>query len=326
MEDRIITLEKAKEQIILNFEKKYILRKLLIDKCMAGLHLTKSEVADKSPGGVYNASKCRFGNAIDLMIASGYLEQDENKILSKKKEEKQEVTVEDVKRDNLIENTIMTALQKKPYTKKELFALCRKKMLESGNVNVQIAGADTGRVLSELKRAGKIEEKNGAISLFTPKKQEAAAFDYKKAFEKLSDEELVDHSVGLLEKWLKKSGYKDVVAQNTDGPNDNGIDGVITCKDSLGYNETTILQVKHIAKKEKYIPLCEVREFLGVFAAHPVATKAIFITNAKYHKDTIKFVNSYKTKYFLLLDGNAMIRLAKGCDYKFSKEIFDKSE
>lgn len=106
--DKLITVEEAKEIIILNFNKKYILRKLLIDKCIEGLKLSKTELKDKSPRGVYNVSKCRFGNAIDLMIAGGYFSQDENKILCKLKEEKPEVAVENVKRDNKIEKILLS--------------------------------------------------------------------------------------------------------------------------------------------------------------------------------------------------------------------------
>lgn len=309
----MITPEQAKEQVILNFNKKYILRKLLIDKCIEGLHLSKKELADKSPRGILNVSKCRFGNAIDLMIAGGYFSQDENKILCKLKEEKPEITVETIKRDSKIEKIILDALAKKPLKKQEIFSLATKEIV-SKDVTLQVARCDTGRVLQELKKSGKVQEKNNLLSL-PVKKSETA--DVKKVFEVLSDEELVDHSVALLEKWFSYSGYKEVVAENTDGPNDNGIDGIINCTDSLGYRETVILQVKHIAKKEKYVPLCEVREFLGVLAAHPTALKGIFVTNAKYHKDTVKFVNSYKSKYFLLLDGKALLNLAKGCGYTF---------
>ncbi len=313
---KLITLEEAKEQIILNFNKKYILRKLLIDKCIEGLKLSKKELADKSPRGVLNVSKCRFGNAIDLMISGGYFSQDENKILCKVKEEKPEVTVENVKRDNKIEKIILDCLAKKPCKKQEIFSVVASQIVsKEQNVTLQVARADTGRVIAELKKAEKLLEKNNVLSL--PTKKQEAQIDVKKIFEGLSDEELVDHSVALLEKWFSAHGYKDVVAENTDGPNDNGIDGVINCKDSFGYHETVILQVKHIAKKEKYVPLCEVREFLGVLAAHPTALKGIFVTNAKYHKDTVKFVNSYKSKYFLLLDGKALLNLAKGCGYTF---------
>lgn len=317
--EKLITVEEAKEIIILNFNKKYVLRKLLIDKCIESLHLSKAELKDKSPRGVYNVSKCRFGNAIDLMIAGGYFSQDENKILSKLKEEKLEITVEKVKRDNKIEQILLNLLSKKNYKRQELLSVVAKEVLDADKtVTLQIVRADTGRMISELKTAGKITENKGVISIVQPKQKNLP--DVKKAFESLSDEELVDHSVALLEKWFTLKGYTEISAQNTDGPNDNGIDGVITYKDFLGYRETILLQVKHIVKKERYVPLCEVREFLGVLASHPTALKGIFITNAKFHKDTVKFVNAYKGKYFLLLDGNGLLKIAKNCGYNFVKE------
>lgn len=318
--DKIISIEEAKELIMLNFNKKYVPRKLLIDRCIDSLHLSKKELADKSPGGVFNTCKCRFGNALDLLISSEYLSQDENKVLQKIKEEKPEVVVENVKRDNRIEKTILSALSQKSYKRPQLLSevsnvLVRK---EQG-LSLQVARCDTGRIISELKKAGKIEEKNGTLSLYSPKKQETTV-DVKKLFDALSDEELVDHSVALLQKWFSFNGFKNVVAQNTDGPNDNGIDGIINYTDLFGNTDTAIMQVKHLAKKDKYVPLCEVREFVGVLAAHPTALKGVFVTNAKYHKDTVKFVNSYKSKYFVLLDGNALCKIAKTCGYNFVKE------
>lgn len=317
--EKIITLEQAKEIVVINFTKKYILRKLLIDKCIESLKLSKADLKDKSPRGVYNVCKCRLGNAIDLMIAGGYFSQDENKILCKLKEEKPEITVENVKRDNRIEKILIDLLSKKSYKRQELFHAATKQILATEkNITVQIARCDVGRLIVELKNAAKIEEKNGVLSLFSAKPQEAV-YDIKKAFDALSDEELVDHSVALLEKWFSKCGATEITAQNTDGPNDNGIDGIISFKDATGFCETVILQVKHIAKKEKYVPLCEVREFIGVLAAHPTSLKGIFVTNAKFHKDTIKFANSYKGKYFLLLNGDNILKLAKNCGYNFIK-------
>ncbi len=318
--DKLISIEEAKELIMLNFNKKYVPRKLLIDKCIESLHLSKKELSDKSPGGVFNASKCRFGNALDLLITSEYIAQDENKVLQKLKEEKPEVSVESVKRDNRIEKIVLDTLSKKACKRPQLLSEVSSFLVQKERgVTVQVARCDTGRIISELKKAGKIEEKNGTLSLFAPKKQETVN-DVKKVFDALSDEELVDRSVALLQKWFTVNGYKNVVAENTDGPNDNGIDGIVEYEDLFGVKNIVILQVKHIAKKDKYVPLCEVREFVGVLAAHPTALKGVFITNAKYHKDTVKFVNSYKSKYFVLLDGTALCKIAKSCGYNFSKE------
>ncbi len=317
--DKLISIEEAKEIIMLNFNKKYVPRKLLIDRCIESLHLSKKELSDKSPGGVFNASKCRFGNALDLLISSEYILQDENKVLQKIKEEKPEVAVESVKRDNRIEKIVLSTLAKKAYKRPKLLSEVSSVIVQKDGVTVQVARCDTGRIISELKKAGKIEEKNGTLSLFVPKKQETA-IDNKKVFDALSDEELVDRSVALLQKWFTVNGYKNVVAENTDGPNDNGIDGIVEYEDLFGVKNTVILQVKHLSKKDKYVPLCEIREFVGVLAAHPTALRGVFITNAKYHKDTVKFVNSYKSKYFVLLDGNALCKIAKSCGYNFNKE------
>ncbi len=74
----------------------------------------------------------------------------------------------------------------------------------------------------------------------------------------------------------------------TAGPGDNGIDGLLIIKDELGFEEKILLQAK-TKRKKGYIPLPEIREFLGVMAAER-ADKGILISNSSYHKESIKFV------------------------------------
>ncbi len=321
MANKIISVDKAKEIVMRNFSKTYVLRTLLIEKCINALNLSDKEKKDKSPGGIFNASKCRFGNAIDTLIAGGYFEQDENKILRKLKEFKVEEAVQSVLRDNRLENIILEQLKKKSLKRQDLLKQASKVFLEQDkSVTEQVVRSDVGRILSELKKAKKIAEKNGNVSLFSAVKPQPKNEDeiLKKAFESLSDEELVDHSVALMEKWFSTHSYTNVKAENTDGPNDNGIDGRVLAKDSFGYDEVILLQVKHLSKKDRYVPLCEVREFAGCLLSEN-AHKGIFVTNAKYHRDTVKFVKTFKSGYYVLIDGAKWLALAKACGYKIKK-------
>ena len=66
---------------------------------------------------------------------------------------------------------------------------------------------------------------------------------------------------------------------------DNGIDGIIEIVDDLQKTTKILIQAK---VRTKFVTLKEVREFYGAFKSEK-ADVGIFITNATYHKEAIKF-------------------------------------
>ncbi|HHU43397.1 MAG: restriction endonuclease [Bacillota bacterium] len=106
---------------------------------------------------------------------------------------------------------------------------------------------------------------------------------------------------------LIKKGYGDRVVNDklTAGPDDKGIDGIVYIKDEMGFDERVFIQAK-TKRKKGYIPLCEIREFLGVMIAEK-ATKGILISNSNYHKETIKFAD--KVDNLILINQKKLLEL-----------------
>lgn len=220
--------------------------------------------------------------------------------------------VEEIKRDIAIEEKIKQHLKEKPLTKKEVYAACVQDLKASLGVSDKAITSDAGRILAELVKQGVVHLEKGQYSL--PKaltKEEKNEL----RFQTLTPESLVDHTVAMLEKWYQTHSHQNVQAKNIDGPQDGGIDGVITALDDMGYAEKMIVQVKHISKANKHVPLAEVREFCGVLSSDD-ATKGLFVTNGKYTQETVKFAKKYKHKYFVLIDGVKWLSLAKDCNYE----------
>lgn len=100
-------------------------------------------------------------------------------------------------------------------------------------------------------------------------------------------------------------GNKVIKDEITAGPGDNGIDGVLVIIDELGFEEKILLQAK-TKRKKGYIPLPEIREFLGVMAADK-ADKGILISNSNYHKESVKFVS--KVNNLMLIGEKKLLEL-----------------
>ena len=307
-----ISVEQAKE-IVIRYAIKPIQRKDLVDKCVHSQDLTIDQLKDRTPGAPLHIIKCRFGNAIEQLIRSNILEiTDDNALVCKDLQ----VAVTKVKRDTIIENAILEQLENATITKKLLFEKLVK-LAKKLNVKEEVIAADAGRLLKNLVESQKIILKNDNYSLFTL--EESIDEKNRRLFTNISDEALVDNSVAMLTKWLKKCGYSGIHGENTDGPQDGGIDGRITATDKLNYHETIIIQVKNRHNSAKQAPLKEVREFCGVLSAEANATKGLFITNVKYNQETIKFAKKYKTKYLVLIDGEHWLQLANECGYELQE-------
>lgn len=100
-------------------------------------------------------------------------------------------------------------------------------------------------------------------------------------------------------------GTRVVKDEITAGPGDKGIDGIIEVRDEMGFEETIFLQAKTKLKRG-YIPLSEIREFLGVMTAER-ADKGILMSNSSYHRETIKFAS--KVNNFILIDQKRLLEL-----------------
>ncbi len=176
-----------------------------------------------------------------------------------------------------------------------------------------------GQILKELIK-NKVIIRNDGYYILPNETEKSLEERNKQAFNMLSDEELVNQTVRMLAQWYEFNKYEVVEKLNIDGPQDGGIDGIIKMKDGMGYNEKVIIQVKNIHKESRSVPVKEIREFYGVYAADNEATKGIFVSNKKFHSESEKFVKKL-SKYFILIDGNKWVQLANDCGYDISEKL-----
>ncbi|HHT83218.1 MAG: restriction endonuclease [Christensenellales bacterium] len=117
---------------------------------------------------------------------------------------------------------------------------------------------------------------------------------------------------------LIKACYGDKVIKDelTAGPGDKGIDGIIIVCDEIGFKEKILIQAK-TKRKRGFIPLSEIREFLGVMTSEN-ATKGLMISNSNYHKETEKFAS--KVKNLILIDQKKLIELMEKYQIGFVNE------
>ncbi len=312
----IITIDKAKKIIGTSLTTP-LTRKTLIKNCVDCLSLSQDILNDKTAGKPLNIIKCRLGDAIQQLIKNGSIIENQNKELEFFKSN-QEAQIE-ISRDIEIENIILSILNSKKCTKKELLEkICK---LKSSNFSISDNALKSiaGKILKNLLSNKQIELNNQLYSIKTT--EETDDEKNERLFFSLSDESLVEYSMQMLQTYFKLNDiYSVEECKNIDGPQDGGIDGIISIKDKLGYNEKFLVQVKNKINKSAYIPLCEIREFFGVFSADPEATKAIFITNAKFHKNTISFVNKIKKCQYILIDGKKWLEIAKYCNYNIPEQ------
>lgn len=314
---KIQNIEEAKKLVAENLISQ-IERKELIIKCLKHLNLSDEVLKDKKPGGELNLYKCLIGNAIAELVKSGLIVQ-EGKIIKLNEFEKSDgKIVESVKREIDLEKIIFDILENGKIEKKKLLA----KIVQLYNKNhieekASVLKADAGRLLSSAVKNNKIVKDENCYTLFHEPINESKIDKNKRLFYDLSEEDLVDKTVLMLEQWYSKvGGYGELVSENIDGPDDGGIDGTIKGKDRMGSPENIIIQVKKINSRRKHLPLCEIREFYGVFASEKEATKAVFVTNSKYHKTAKAFLS--KTKYLILIDGERWLQLAEECGFELS--------
>lgn len=320
----IRSIEEAKS-IVVECIKTPVERKALIAKCVKNLNLPDEILKDKRPGGDLNKFKCLFGLAVTELINSGVLAQEDN-ILRFKNEDRSDVKkVEEVKRDIKIETILFDILKKGEIDRNNLLdATVRIYNETQEREKESTIRADAGRLLSFAVKNSRVVKNAGVYSLYKEPTSESAEAKNKRLFAELEDEELVNQTILMLEQWYEKvGGYSDLESANIDGPEDGGIDGIIKGKDKMGIAEKIIIQVKKINKNGKHVPLSEIREFYGVFATENDATKALFVTNSKYHKETKNFAG--KTKYFILIDGDRWLELAKQCGFELQDRQEDQS-
>ncbi len=132
----------------------------------------------------------------------------------------------------------------------------------------------------------------------------------------------------FLKYYLEIFGLDEVVV--TQRSRDGGIDLKAIRKGLGGFSETDSISYYVQAKKNKPNKSISVRNIRELKGTIPFGHKGIFITTAKFSRDSIKESNNDLSKPIILIDGKALIdsciEKEIGFSYKpiFSKSIMDK--
>lgn len=313
----MIISETKAQKIILEAIKKCdmpIARKDFIRNCVISLSIPLEEY--ETPGGALNKVKCVLGKVLQQYIRTGIITESETGIL----QYSAVVEAKVAKRDIEIENILRLITAKNVYERDKLLDAAYAEYIKKHpkkNVSKDEKNAirgDIGRVLNSLASDGVIPRKNDKFGFESVSNRELM----KQAIAAISDEEFVTKTVEMLTAYLKKQGLTKVVSKITDGPDDDGVDGVITLPDKFLDNDEIIIQVKHRKNHNKNEPLKEIRGFAGVLAVQTKIYKGIYVTSAKYHPNVDDFLQSYSIKRLLLIDGEKWLDMAESCGYSLT--------
>ena len=293
---------------------KSIARKDFIRKCVISLKVPLEEY--ETPGGELNKVKCVLGKLLQQYIRTGIITESDTGIL----QYSAAVEAKAANRDIEIENILRSITTENVYERDKLldaaYAEYRKKHPKK-NVSLNEKNAirgDIGRVLNSLASDGVIPRENDKFGFRPVSRRETM----KQAISAISDEEFVTRTMEMLTAYFKKQGLAKVISKITDGPDDDGIDGVITLPDKFLGNDEIIIQVKHRKNHNKNEPLKEIRGFAGVLAVQTKVYKGIYITSAKYHPNVADFLQNYSIKRLLLIDGEKWLDMAESCGYSLT--------
>lgn len=330
---QLVTLDEAKK-IIIEVLTEPLHRKTLVErgvkKYFTDKGLPLDLLKDPHPKHLYNKTKCRFGNAVSVLINAKTLTQDDKNIVRYSENVSDKNVKQVIQRDERINSVILSLFEgRRSYSRSELLGAVSDtlkadvefvKATKIGKKKfVTVIKADAGRLLNALVEDGEILLKNNVYSLPVA---ETLQERNERLFKAINDHGvLLNQTLAMLKMWYEANGYVVEYAKNIDASNDGGIDGVIKCKDGMDYQHKIIMQVKCFAKADKNAREKDIREFCGVTSADNDATKGLFVVNGKYDQNTKNFVKNYKTKYFKLIDEKMWLKLANECGYDLGYDL-----
>ena len=113
-----ITIADAKELVLQSLSKP-LARRQLITKCVESLDFPSEVLKNKSPDSAVNYARGVLGQAIEQLKRNGYLQQDDNGIVSLASSKQPAQVVDEVKRDTKIEKILLNLLSVRALTKKQ---------------------------------------------------------------------------------------------------------------------------------------------------------------------------------------------------------------
>lgn len=305
-------------------------RKEIIEGVVTAFGFSDKEKQSKACNSKCNNIRSYAGTMLTNMCSNGDIKSNNGKFTLTK--EKAIVVQEDQCR-----NAILNLLQKKIYTKKELYVALQKHFKTE---NTKTPDDDhalkslAGQILSSLINTKRILLEDGKYSLAvkvekqTCPKRPMAEENFQKAFlERLCNcggaffERFV---ASLLEKYFILTGRDVLNCEVVGGINDGGIDVVIDTAEELGFTEQIMVQAK--CRKNIQVAEKEVREFYGALNAKG-GSRGIVITTSTFHPSAEKLLLSIKN--CVGIDGDKTFTLVKQTAYGIRKNkegyLFDET-
>ena len=311
-----ISEAKAQNAILETIKKcnKSIARKDFIRDCVKSLKVPLTPY--ETPGGELNKVKCLLGKLLQQYIRTGIITESDTGLLQYSAEVEPKAANRKVEIENILCDLTAEAAYERDNLLDVAYAEYTKKHPKNkiSNDEKNAIRGDIGNVLNNLAADGVIPSDNGKFGFKPVNRRETL----KQEIAAISDEEFVTKTMEMLTVYFKKSGLAKVMSKITDGPDDDGVDGVITVPDKFLDNDEIIVQVKHRKNPEKNEPLKEIRGFAGVLAVQTNVYKGIYVTSAKYHPNVGNFLKNYTIKRLLLIDGEKWVDMAESCGYSIS--------
>lgn len=296
-----IAVEKAVLSCLSNGEK--LERKPLISKSIEQHGYPPEALKDRSCESLSTELKSLTGVVLNEMLSKNTLLSQENLYFAPQ--------------PSKVAPTQNTAKAQKPATKankhKKPIAKAEVKATPQPTQKVYI-DSPLGRILADANKRflGYASKK-----IIEPKddKQRAVKQSYINSLKRLVTHAISEAGGEFFEELSMKlllSCYGDSVIKNelTAGPEDNGIDGIITIKDAFGFEEKIYFQAKTKISQRKNVSIKVSRELLGVMTADKV-TKGIVITNSSFVRETKTF--AAKATHLALVDKNQLFDMM--CEY-----------
>jgi len=289
-------------------------RKPLINNCLEQLNLSDQIKSDKSYNSLFTKCKSLIGSVITSMINEGYLYLNDLKYLVLLKD------ISVILHEDEVKNYIGSLLKLNALSKKEIISNCIK-YYKVDKTETKDDDKELKIIISSVLKQGlnnnllKLENDKYTFTSLTTvldckikniineSKNEPLIECLRKALVIKGGEFFEAFSVKVLSEYFKYKNEKIIDAKVTGGSSDNGIDGIIETIDDLNKTTKILIQAK---VRTKFVTLKEVREFYGAFKSEK-ADVGIFITNATYHKEAIKF--SKNLNDLILIDDEILLNI-----------------
>lgn len=273
-------------------EEKSLTRRELIEKILDGFMLSEQEKNDFSVNGRQNNLKSLSGTVINDMAAKGIITLD-GSLYHKNEEKTVAVRIDECERE------ILNLVKESPKTRNEI-----------KDALIGFFGTDTtpsvkddnrlftyiGQILKKLTSDCTLDYDGSLYSVGTGKcaliRSRTEMLTLKSTFLKRIHSkggEFFEHYfVNLITKYLARTGKTVIESYVTGGSDDGGIDGVVRTVDSLGFKETTMIQMKN---RMATMNETDIRGFYGSVCAKQ-GSRGIFATISDFHPMAQRFLDS----------------------------------